>query len=199
MDLRDNVKEVIHTSRYRKQYGEERGRGLPPDQPLGKATPVTRMVCSVDHTRSDGLRDDSRKETGPDTQLSGMVGLGGKVLIMDDHEPILETLGGFLKIMGFRVEKAKDGATGLKKYIKNMRNNTPFDVVITDLMVNGGMGGLEMSEMILDLDPAAKIVISSGQYEEPAMAKWEEYGFAAALPKPYSMDDMLRVIKKALM
>ena len=140
----------------------------------------------------------SRALARSERKYSGDMPVGGKVLVMDDHQNILDILEEFLGLMGFEVEKALDGETGLRKYASSLRQNRPYDAVITDIMVPDGMDGIEMSERILEMDPKAKIIVTSGHCDQPAMSRWRDFGFMGALPKPYSMDEIMLILRRAL-
>ena len=63
-----------------------------------------------------------------------------------------------------------------------------------DLTIPGSMGGVEAARQILAFDPAARLVVSSGYSEDPVMANFKEYGFCAAIEKPYTVADIAKVI-----
>jgi len=60
-------------------------------------------------------------------------------------------------------------------------------VVILDLTVRGGMGGVEAVRGIAQVDPLARTVVSSGYSDDDVVAKYREHGFSAFLKKPYDL------------
>jgi DNA-binding NarL/FixJ family response regulator len=68
--------------------------------------------------------------------------------------------------------------------------------VILDLTIRGGMGGLEAANTILEFDPQARLVVASGYSTDPAIALYKEYGFEAALAKPFQMGDINAALAK---
>ena len=67
-----------------------------------------------------------------------------------------------------------------------MAKGRPFDIVILDLTVRGGMGGAETIKKLLELDPNVKAVMSSGySSDDAATADYRKQGFTAFLKKPY--------------
>ena len=65
----------------------------------------------------------------------------GKVLVMDDEEMIRKVVKLMLLELGYQVELAKDGDEAIELYHRAMDSDQPFDLVIMDLNVKGGMGG----------------------------------------------------------
>jgi PAS domain S-box-containing protein len=122
---------------------------------------------------------------------------GRKVLVMDDEEKVRAIAIQMLKVLGFPATGARDGTAALELYGKARREGTPFDLVILDLTVAGGMGGRETIAGLLALDPDARVVVSSGYSNDPILAHYHEYGFRAVLPKPYMMKDLTRVLREA--
>ena len=66
----------------------------------------------------------------------------------------------------------------------------PFDAVILDLTIPGGMGGKETVKKLLEIDSNAKVIVSSGYATDPIMSEYKEHGFSAIITKPYSVSQM---------
>ncbi len=121
-----------------------------------------------------------------------------KVLLLDDDAMILDSVGELLELAGYKVITATHGAGGVELYKEELRRGKPVDVVIADLTIPGGMGGLEMAGHILREDPQARIIVSSGYSNDPIMARYREHGFRAALAKPFDPALLERTIAKLL-
>ena len=122
----------------------------------------------------------------------------GRILLMDDEEVVREVCRGMLESLGYEVEEASDGKEAAEKYRYALDGGTPFDGVIMDLTVPGGMGGKEAVKTILELDPGAAVIISSGYSNDPIMSNCEEYGFKGVLVKPYRVVELSRILSKVL-
>lgn len=122
---------------------------------------------------------------------------GGSVLVMDDDDMILDLAAKMLDLLGYRVTTCADGEEAVSNYQAAMEAARPFDSVIMDLTVPGGMGGKEAAQRILALDPRAHLIVSSGYSNDPIMAHYEEYGFCGAVIKPYRMKELTEVLRKA--
>ena len=75
-----------------------------------------------------------------------------------------------------------------------MALNRGFDLVIVDLTIPGGVGGTEVAGQILEIDPGAKLVVSSGYSAGSEMARYREFGFCGRLEKPFRSAELESVI-----
>jgi CheY-like chemotaxis protein len=121
----------------------------------------------------------------------------GRVLLMDDEPYVLDSTGDMLQSIGYAVEKARDGSEVLRLYEEAQQRGKPFDFVVLDLIVPGGMGGRETIRELLRIDPEVKAVVSSGYSTDPIVAKYREYGFISALEKPYRLKELRFALKQA--
>jgi CheY-like chemotaxis protein len=122
----------------------------------------------------------------------------GTILLMDDDESILDVMEETLGFLGYEVLTANDGAKALKIYGQHIEAKKQIHLVIMDLTIPGGMGGKETVGRLLDIDPDAKVIVSSGYSQDPVMADYESYGFIDILAKPYTLDEVSRKISRIL-
>jgi len=120
----------------------------------------------------------------------------GRILLMDDQEPILKMAARMLNRMGYKTELAMDGAEAIEKYRQSYQGQNPFSLVILDLTIPGGMGGLKTLIELLKIDSEVKAIVSSGYSNDPVMANYEDYGFYDVVPKPYTKDQLSKVLNK---
>lgn len=120
------------------------------------------------------------------------------LLVMEDEEMIRDIASQMLDFLGYRVELASDGQEALEKYKQAVERGEPFDAVIIDLTIPGGMGGKETMEHLLRLYPEIKAIVSSGYANDPIMADFRNYGFKGMMPKPFNMEDLSNTLKTVL-
>ncbi len=122
----------------------------------------------------------------------------GRVLVMDDERTILTVTEKLLTMMGYEVATACDGDEAIERYRVEMEKKTPFGAVILDLTVPAGKGGREAVRQILEIDPAANVIVSSGYSNDPIMANYRDFGFKAVIAKPYNVQQLNGVIQSLL-
>lgn len=122
----------------------------------------------------------------------------GRILIMDDEEPVRLTLGRMLKYLGYAVDYAVDGVEALEQYVRGLVSRKPFDAVIMDLTIPGQMGGKEAGERLLTIDPNAKVIVSSGYSNDPVIADYTSSGFSGVITKPCNLVTLSRVVSESL-
>jgi PAS domain S-box-containing protein len=123
---------------------------------------------------------------------------GGKVLVMDDEEYILDVMGEMIRALGYEVGTAHDGKEALEEYQRALGSGRKYDLVIMDLTNPRGMGGKEAVSLLLELDPQARAIVSSGYSNDPVMSDFRHYGFIGVLPKPYQLEELSYAIKQGL-
>lgn len=122
----------------------------------------------------------------------------GKILIMDDQEPILRMAGRMLTKMGYETVFAMNGVEATDKYRESYNIGNPFDLVILDLTIPGGMGGAKTIIELLKIDKNVKAIVSSGYNNDTIMANYEDYGFCGVVPKPYTKSQLSQILNKIL-
>ncbi len=122
----------------------------------------------------------------------------GRILLMDDEEIVLETGGKILKFLGYETEFAYDGVEAVELFRESRDFGKPFRAVIMDLTIPGGMGGKEAVKRILEIDPEAKVIASSGYTVAHIVSDSDSPGFSGFLNKPYLVEEMGSLLKTIL-
>jgi PAS domain S-box-containing protein len=123
----------------------------------------------------------------------------GRIMIMDDDEMIRELVRNMLENFGYEVVAVRDGEEAVRLYRASMADdNLTIAAIIMDLTIPGGMGGKDAAREIHKIDPEAKIIVVSGYSNDPIMAGYRDYGFSAAMNKPFKLHDLKEVIREVL-
>jgi PAS domain S-box-containing protein len=122
----------------------------------------------------------------------------GRILLMDDEEFLLDALRKIISSLGYGVETVRNGQEAVNLFRKSQQSGVPFDAVILDLTIPGGMGGKQAMLEMRKIDPGLRAIATSGYSEDPVIADPRAFGFRGALRKPYSIDELGDVLYKVL-
>jgi len=122
----------------------------------------------------------------------------GKILVMDDEEIIREVAALILGHLGYSVVVCCDGREAIELYLQAIATKVPFAAVIMDLTIPGGMGGKEAASRILEIDPDALLIVSSGYSSDPVVANFRQYGFSGMVPKPFDAEGLASELKRLI-
>jgi len=156
---------------------------------IGKGTTFTIYLPSA---------GEAAAEVVPKTQTAKPDGNGYSVLVMDDDEMVTDLASRTLRQGGYAVTSCANGDEAVARYVTATREGKPFSVVILDLTVPGGMGGVDAARRILAVNPHARVVVSSGYSDDPVMANYRAYGFIAAIAKPYKPQEIFEVLGQVI-
>jgi PAS domain S-box-containing protein len=123
----------------------------------------------------------------------------GNILVMDDEHVVRELVANILGNIGYTVSITSNGKAAVELYRKARESGHPFDAVILDLTVPGGMGGKEAIQKLMEIDPQVKAIVSSGYSNDPIMSDFREYGFSGVIAKPYNVRELSAVLSKVMM
>ncbi|GAB4340855.1 MAG: hypothetical protein Kow0089_14850 [Desulfobulbaceae bacterium] len=131
--------------------------------------------------------------------MSGVLVQGeGRVLVMDDEAQVRDIVGEMLRHLGYEPGFAVDGEEAVAMYRQAMQEGKPFDAVIMDLTIPGGMGGKEAIAKLLQVDPETRAIVSSGYSNDPVMAEYSMYGFKGVVTKPFDIEQLSRILHETI-
>jgi PAS domain S-box-containing protein len=131
---------------------------------------------------------------GTSTTESAFRRPGSRVLIMDDEQMVTQVLVRMFKRLGCECAVVPDGEAALCAYAEAEAAGQHFTLVIMDLTVPGKMGGKEAVRRLKEKHPGARVAVSSGYANDPVLANFSDYGFDAALPKPYRIEEVAKLL-----
>jgi CheY-like chemotaxis protein len=117
-----------------------------------------------------------------------------KILVAEDDPLVLNVVVGMLKALGYVAIPTTDGVEAREKY-KEVRNNV--SLVIADLVMPR-LGGLQLAEELLIMNPEVKIIVMTGYIREELDINPEEFGLAGWLEKPMNAARLEQVIKSVV-
>lgn len=150
-------------------------------------TTVTVLLPGVDNAPSN----DSGETVNTEKNQAGV-----SLLIMDDDEDIRNLACRSMTELGYQVQACGNGEEAVALYKNSWESGTALPIAILDQLIPGGMGGEVAAKQILSIDPHARLIVSSGYSDAPVMTDYKNYGFCAALSKPYNSEAMVRVIQR---
>ena len=125
-------------------------------------------------------------------------GKRAKILVMDDEAIVRNVAGELIRALGHEAELAEHGEAATELYRNARQAGRPFDLVILDLTIRGGMGGLETMKGLKEIDPEVRVVVSSGYSDDSAMGGSMQHGFIASLKKPYTIEALRNMLSAVL-
>ena len=116
------------------------------------------------------------------------------VLVVEDEESMLSVLEKILVDRGYNVLKASDGKLAVRIY---QRDKASIDVVFLDMGLPK-LSGRDVLFKIKQEKQDAKIVVSSGYFEEEFKSDFEQAGIKHFLQKPYRLDHVLQTLQSVI-
>ncbi len=139
-------------------------------------------------------KPDAKVEQRPSQETSALPRGEGLILFADDEENVRNVGRLFLEKLGYQVIMAKDGMEAVRVYKDNYQK---IRLVVLD-MTMPKLTGRETLRKILEVNPNAKIVVSSGYTSEGTSEDLMHDGALAYLTKPYAISTFAAVIAKTL-
>jgi CheY-like chemotaxis protein len=122
----------------------------------------------------------------------------GRILVMDDEASIRTLAVNMLKFLGHHADVVSDGRAAVERYKRALQKGRPYDAVILDLMVPGGMSGKEAIEQLTEIDPAVNAIMASGYTQDPVMTDFKDYGIKAVISKPFTLEELSKTLSSVM-
>jgi len=119
---------------------------------------------------------------------------GGTVLVVDDEEDLLEVALAYLADMGLTAFDAIDGTSALEV----LKQHQEIDLMVTDIVMPGGMNGVELVHHALALRPDLKIIYSSGFPAEALAERSMPLVDGPLLRKPYQRAEFTELVHQVM-
>jgi PAS domain S-box-containing protein len=121
-----------------------------------------------------------------------------RVLVMDDEASVRTLAANMLEFLGYDAEIVDNGSAAVERFKRAVGNHRPFDAVMLDLVVPGDMGARETINQLTGVDPAVRAIVVSGYAQDAAVSSYRDYGFVAAMNKPYTLQDLRATLETVI-
>jgi two-component system, cell cycle sensor histidine kinase and response regulator CckA len=136
------------------------------------------------------------KAPSPESPVAAAVQGGQETILVVEDELVLRDMAHLiLQDCGYHVLEAGSGAEALKVWEQH-RNS--IDLVLTDVVMPGGMSGKELAVKLKGIHPRLKIIFTSGYNVEDSNTDFFRRGGATFLQKPYTRIDLAKAVRTAL-
>ncbi|MDO8671685.1 MAG: PAS domain S-box protein [Dehalococcoidia bacterium] len=115
------------------------------------------------------------------------------ILIVDDDIIQQEVAGAILKTIGYSVDAVSSGEKAVAYLLEK-----PVDLVLLDMVMPGGMDGLETYARIKEIRPEQRVIIVSGYAESERVRKAQDLGVGSFLPKPINLQKLAKAVRDEL-
>lgn len=122
----------------------------------------------------------------------------GRVLFMDDDPKISALTATMLDSLDYKYDLAKNGEEAIVLYKRYLNIGRPYDAVIMDLTIVGGMGGEECFAELKKIDPDVRAIVASGYDNDEMAREFLDKGFCGYLTKPYRVTELGKLLKAVL-
>jgi len=118
------------------------------------------------------------------------------ILIIDDEPQLRRIMNEVLTDEGAEVFPVSEGGEAIDLFEKMAASGNPVKLIIADLTIPGGMGGMEAIRIMREQGIPFKAVVITGYSNDPVISDYKSYGFDAFLTKPFTSEDLLFTVKK---
>ncbi|MBE0531128.1 MAG: PAS domain S-box protein [Rhodospirillales bacterium] len=119
---------------------------------------------------------------------------GLTVLVVEDDPLVRGVALEYLKMAGFKPIPADDGNSA----IKVMENTSPIDLILSDIIMPGGMSGLDLAEIVRQRWPETAVVLMSGYSYDEFSRRGINPDAVSLLRKPFTKHELLQKIEDAV-
>jgi PAS domain S-box-containing protein len=137
-----------------------------------------------------GNREVLKKEIIKSTPVIG----SGWILAVEDNPDLREVVIASLKESGYQVVAAEDA----DQAHKILSGDQQFDLLFTDVVMPGGLSGVDLAEKARLVQPHIRVLFTSGYTESSVAARGKLESGVTLIQKPYKRQELLRMVDKVL-
>lgn len=130
---------------------------------------------------------------------SAVISGHGSVLVVDDQDDVRLSAERLLERLGYKTYSVGDGQEAVRLYQKQLQSDEPIAAVLLDMTLPGGLSGDEVMEEIRKIDGDARVIATSGWFDDDAEQRFLIDGYVGILPKPYAVESLSQKLHDAMM
>ena len=119
-----------------------------------------------------------------------------RILVLEDEAMVRQAIVFALRREGWEVVETARGEETVAAWEDARAAGHPFDLLVSDLTIRGGMGGVETLQRILSVDPSARALACSGYTDDPVISDPYRFGFMTSLAKPFDPGALVRAVRQ---
>ncbi len=166
-------------------FAQQSGGGVSLDSVVGEGTTIAIYLPAT----AEALPRPEPTETSPAENRDGPL----KVLLVEDDREVAAIAETMLRHLGHEVTQVASGARALVK----LRSGDGYDLLLTDVVMPGGMDGVELARRAVEMHPGLRVVLTSG-YAGEAVDRTLVDAPWPFLRKPYSQEELVRLLSAAV-
>jgi PAS domain S-box-containing protein len=168
-------------------FAQQSGGHVEINSEVGEGTNIRIYLPHVD--KADAINE------GKDIPISRRYEPGGEtLLVVEDNQEVRDMTVRMLQGLGYKTLYADTAKTALSEFEKG----SGVDLLLTDVVLPGGMGGHELALEVRKNNPDTKIVLMSGYMEDSSIHKWRSEESVLFLQKPFLKKDLAHIVRNAL-
>ena len=121
-----------------------------------------------------------------------------RILVLEDEAMVRQAIVFALRREGWEVVETARGEETVAAWENARASGRPFDLLVSDLTIRGGMGGVETLQRILSVDPSVRALACSGYTDDPVISDPCRFGFRTSLAKPFDPGALVRAVRQVV-
>lgn len=122
----------------------------------------------------------------------------GRILVVDDQDNVREAAERLLERLGYETVSAANGQQAVSLFRHHAHSGEPISAVLLDMTLPGGLSGDEVMQEIRRLDRNARVIATSGYFDDDAEETFRRDGYVGILPKPYAVERLSQKLAEAM-
>jgi CheY-like chemotaxis protein len=165
---------------------KQHGGALRVTSEVGRGTTFVVLLPAADSTALAQAGDEALRAPRGGTE---------SILLVEDNEPVRRLAQRFLEMRGYRVRVANTGAEALRLWEQGLDT---FDLLMTDIVMPGGISGQKLAERLTAVRPALKVIYMSGYAGDVAGHILDLREGVNFLQKPFDPPGLLACVRARL-